>query len=152
MTFHAEHLHHCILVAYIKRHNQNLVEHLRWGLLVVNYFRKKLHLRCSTEFWTHFWYTCISFKVCCYLHSQNVFNTKSRHVSKNCCRLDGIVNRPNISKNISNNFLLILGVIFLVPSQCSFPKLKLHVTRKYETIFAPFCFYLHQLKMHLSDF
>ena len=81
MNFHAEHLHHCILVAYIKRHNQNLVEHLRWGLLVVNYFRKKLHLRCPTGFWIHFWYTCISFKVCCYLHSQKVFNTKSWHVS-----------------------------------------------------------------------
>ena len=38
------------LVVYIERHSQNLDEHLSGSFLAVNYFRKKLHLRCSTGF------------------------------------------------------------------------------------------------------
>ena len=53
---------------------------------------------------------------------------------------------------ILKHFLLILGVAFLVPSQCSFPKLRLNVTKKCEKFFVALCFYLHQLKKHISDF
>ena len=48
-----EHLQHCIVVVYIQRRIQNLAENLRWSLSAVNYFRKKLHLRCSMGFWQY---------------------------------------------------------------------------------------------------
>ena len=49
-------------------------------------------------------------------------------------------------------FLLIMSVTFIVPSQCSFPKLHLHVIKKIEILFVALCLYFHQLKMSLSDF
>ena len=48
--------------------------------------------------------------------------------------------------SLKKYFMLILGVTFLVPSQYSFPRLQLHVTKKYEIIFVPLCFYLRLLK------
>ena len=42
--------------------------------------------------------------------------------------------------------MLILGATFLVPSQYSFPRLQLYVTKKYEIIFVPLCFYSRLLK------
>ena len=88
--------------------------------------------------------TKLSFKVCCYLQSQKVWAgiIKNQNFKKSCC-LNGIVNRSNISKKY---FMLILGVTFLAPSQYSFPRLQLHVTKKYEMIFVPLCFYLRLLK------
>ena len=48
--------------------------------------------------------------------------------------------------SLKKYFMLILSVTFLVPSHYSFPRLQLHVTRKYEIIFVPLCFYLRQKK------
>ena len=77
------------------------------------------------------------------------YNTKSRYVSKKAA-----VWMRSLTDQISQKiyFLLILGVTFLVPSQCSFPNLQLHVTKTYEIIFVPLCFYLRQLKKRISDF
>ena len=97
----------------------------------------------------------LSFKVCCYLQSQNVWTSilQNHDMFQKSCRLDGIVDRSNISKNnFLKYFLLILAVTFLVQSQCSIPKLQLHVTKKFEIIFVPLRFYLDQLKKHISDF
>ena len=80
------------------------------------------------------------------------YNTKSRHVSKKSAVWMGLLTDPISLKLIFKMFLLILGVTSLVPSQCSFPKLQLHVTKKCEIIFVPLCFYLHQLKKSISDF
>ena len=54
MKLQGEHLHHCILVVYIERHNQNLAEHLRWNFLAVNYYRRTessiLDVRLDSEY------------------------------------------------------------------------------------------------------
>ena len=95
----------------------------------------------------------LSFKVCCYLQSRKVWSSiiQNHGMFEKSCHFDGIVGRPNISKNLFKKyFLLILVVAFLVPNQCSFPKFQLYVTKKYEMIFAALCFYLHLLKN--SDF
>ena len=47
--------------------------------------------------------------------------------------------------------MLILGVTFLVLSQYSFPRLQLHVTKKYEIIFVPLRFCLRLLKKGLKS-
>ena len=52
--------------------------------------------------------------------------------------------------SLKKYFMLILSVTFLVPSQYSFPRLQLQVTKKYEIIFAPLCFYLRLLKKSLE--
>ena len=56
------------------------------------------------------------------MESYNIFE-KNFH-------LDLIVDRSNIIKIIFYYILLFLGVTFIVPSQCFFPKLKLHVIKK----------------------
>ena len=52
--------------------------------------------------------------------------------------------------SLKKYFMLILGVTFFVPTQHSFPRLQLQVTKKYEIIFAPLCFYLRLLKKSLE--
>ena len=58
-------------------------------------------------------------------------NTKSRHVWKKtaiwiCIGL--LIDQLSLKNCI---FLLILRVVFIVPSHCFFPKLQLHVTKKF---------------------
>ena len=65
------------------------------------------------------------------------------------CYLDGIVDRSKIIKNWFIIFLLFLGVAFNVPSQCSFPKLKIHSKNYCAITFAGLCFYLHQVKKYI---
>ena len=74
---------------------------------------------------------------------------KSRYVSKKAAVWMGLLT-DQIS--LKKYFFLILGVTFLVPSQCSFPRPQLHVRKKYEIIFVPLCSYLRQLKKRISDF
>ena len=71
------------------------------------------------------------------------YNTKSRYVSKKAAVWMGLLT-DQIS--LKKYFMLILGVTFLVPSQYCFPRLQLHITKKYEIIFVPLCFYLRLLK------
>ena len=55
--FYLQNEHMNLRASWLKRRIQNPVKHLRWSFLkniwrlkAVNYFRKKLHLRCSTGF------------------------------------------------------------------------------------------------------
>ena len=75
----------------------------------------------------------LSFKVCCYLQSQKVWTSIIQNDDMFQKKLLLLTDQISL-KIIFKTFLLILGVTFLVPSQCSFPKLQLNVTKKYEII------------------